>query len=577
MALVKSFSRFSAELEWRNLTYVSVATKKAPSKTILNSVTGVVRPGEFLAIMGPSGAGKTSLLTTLSGKYQPTLTRQTGEILLNGYSITQINYKAMIGFVPQDDTVLETMTPRESLDFAAAMTMRLTAEGRKAVVENTLEQLGLTGCADTIIGGENIRGISGGEKKRTSIGIELIFNPAVLFLDEPTTALDSFTALQIVKLLVKLSKDRDSTIIATIHQPSSQIFNGFDRLLLLSKGTSIFMGRAKDASSFFETIGHPVEINYNPSDHFMNVLSDAKFKDNDFLNNFKSKYSYKASNTAATLEEPKPHFQLPAFYAFFYLLKRAFQETYRNPLLLKGKIMKTIIISCFCSMTFYSLGTEENDLRDRTGAIFMIVNGVIMESLGSTVAIFQLQKAVFLREYFNRKYTVVPFYLSYSIAQIPAELVYSVGFYAIVYYIMALNPGAEHYFRALAIATMASLCGSGYGLLISIIAPNLEAATSMSPLIFLPLNLCGGYLVNYSHIPKWFFLQYISPFRYSMESMFSNDLSDNPDIDESNATSYLNTLDLPESFEVGLALLLVLTIGLRVFGMLVMIFINRKI
>ena len=254
------------------------ASKKYQSKTILNKVSGVVRPGEFLAIMGPSGAGKTTLLNCLSGKTQKNLVPVSGEVLINSRPIESLNYRAMIGFVPQDDIVLESMTPRESFDFSAAMTLKVSADERKVIVNDLIEELGLTACADTMIGGAIIRGISGGEKKRTSIGIELVFNPSILFLDEPTTGLDSFTAASIINLLVNLTKTKHSTIIATIHQPSSQIFNTFDRLLLLSRGSCIFMDRAPRAIDFFNEIGYPVPENYNPADHFMNVLSSEKFK-----------------------------------------------------------------------------------------------------------------------------------------------------------------------------------------------------------------------------------------------------------------------------------------------------------
>ena len=200
-----------------------------PAKEILVRSSGAVKSGEFLAIMGPSGAGKTTLLSYISGKPQKNLNQVSGEILLNKIPITKLFYKAMIGFVPQQDIILESLTPREAFRFTANFTINKPKDIIEQLVIQTLEELGLSGCADRVIGGGLIRGISGGEKKRASIGTELIFNPSVLFLDEPTTGLDSYTALKLAELLNFLAKKKNRTIVATIHQPSSQIFNNFDK------------------------------------------------------------------------------------------------------------------------------------------------------------------------------------------------------------------------------------------------------------------------------------------------------------------------------------------------------------
>lgn len=139
----------------------------------------------------------------------------------------------------QDDILVETMTPRSSLDFAAKLRTNLTDFERKEKVDLILHRLGLSGCQNTLIGGIAVKGLSGGERKRTSIGYELITEPNLMLLDEPTSGLDSSTALRIIQLMRK-EASRGMSVICTIHQPSSQILQEFDRVILLSEGHTVF-------------------------------------------------------------------------------------------------------------------------------------------------------------------------------------------------------------------------------------------------------------------------------------------------------------------------------------------------
>lgn len=216
-----SFSdRVHSQLMWHDLSVLMNASRKLPDRCILNKSRGYVRPGEFLVIMGPSGAGKTTLLNVLSHRSLGNLKITEGEITLNNCDINSIDYKSIIGFVPQDDILLRVLTPRETFNFTAELTLNIPKYLRDEKVENLIAALGLTNCADTKIGGGFIRGISGGEMKRTSIGVELISDPPILFLDEPTTGLDSFTAESIIKLINNQAKLDRRTVISTIHQPA---------------------------------------------------------------------------------------------------------------------------------------------------------------------------------------------------------------------------------------------------------------------------------------------------------------------------------------------------------------------
>lgn len=226
-----------------------------------------------MGILGPSGSGKTTLLNFLSGRLVSDNLQVSGRLSVNGLEIDSVDVIGdKVAYVMQDDILFPTFTPREAFMFSANLRLKgLTRQEKTDKVEQVIEELGLGKCADTWIGGEFIKGVSGGERKRTSIGVELITNPSVIFLDEPTTGLDSETALNCISVLKHMAKE-GRTIISTIHQPSSQIYSTFDELLLLVEGNIIFQGHPSQAILHFSNQGFTCPVNSNPSDFFMKCM-----------------------------------------------------------------------------------------------------------------------------------------------------------------------------------------------------------------------------------------------------------------------------------------------------------------
>lgn len=208
----------------------------------------------MMAIMGASGSGKTSLLNVLAQRLSlsPGAILE-GEVRMNNRVVDSNDFGKMGAFVQQDDILIETMTPRESFTFAARLRTTLTEDQIPMRVQEIIDRLALNQCADTRIGGVMIKGISGGERKRTSIGYELITDPIVILLDEPTSGLDSSTALRIIKDLKKEAM-RGKTVIATIHQPSGSIFMEFERLLLLHDGYQLYQGPLKEITPYLNNV-----------------------------------------------------------------------------------------------------------------------------------------------------------------------------------------------------------------------------------------------------------------------------------------------------------------------------------
>jgi ABC-type multidrug transport system ATPase subunit len=185
--------------------------------------------------------------------------------------------RTMFAFVAQEDALHEPSTPRQALRFSAKLRLPRSTPDQEIdyLVNRYIEELGLDACCDTVIGGGLRKGISGGEKRRVSIGVELIAQPSIIFLDEPTSGLDSFAAKQVMKLLQKVAQ-AGNIVLFTIHQPSSDIFASFDRLILLNRGRLMYQGLIKDINADFEQYGFPVPQNYNPADWILvSANSDA--------------------------------------------------------------------------------------------------------------------------------------------------------------------------------------------------------------------------------------------------------------------------------------------------------------
>ncbi|GKV48435.1 hypothetical protein SLEP1_g55249 [Rubroshorea leprosula] len=256
------------EIAFKDLTL----TLKGKHKHLLRCVTGKMMPGRVTAVMGPSGAGKTTFLSALTGK--ATGCTRTGSILINGKNESIHSFKKIVGFVPQDDIVHGNLTVEENLRFSARC--RLSADMPKAdkvlVLERVIESLGLQAIRDSLVGSVEKRGISGGQRKRVNVGLEMVMEPSLLILDEPTSGLDSASSSLLLRALRREALE-GVNIVMVVHQPSYALFKMFDDLILLAKGGLIvYHGPVKKVEEYFSGIGIPVPDRVNPPDHYIDIL-----------------------------------------------------------------------------------------------------------------------------------------------------------------------------------------------------------------------------------------------------------------------------------------------------------------
>lgn len=265
----------TATIEFRDLG----TTVGGGKKTVLKGVTGTIYAGHLTAIMGPSGAGKTTFLNVLCGKtHDDGNWAVRGDVLVNGENKSIPDMKPVIGFVPQDDIVHEGLTVRENLMCSAHMRnpKGTPTEKIERIVADVVKVLQLEPQQNLLVGSRITGdGLSGGQRKRVNVGIELAATPTVLFLDEPTSGLDSTSSLMLMQQLKKMAQ-MGMTISMVIHQPRYSIFTVIDDVLLLGKGgRTVYIGPTEGAKAYFESKGFTMPANENPADWFMDVLSGA--------------------------------------------------------------------------------------------------------------------------------------------------------------------------------------------------------------------------------------------------------------------------------------------------------------
>ena len=262
---------------FRNIGYVILPKSKmfgkagAP-KDILQGASASVPSGQVLAIIGPSGSGKTTLLNTITffkGSGVPA-----GELSLNGTTLTKAAYLRHCVYMPREENLWATMTPRQHLAFAYSLYRpELSASGRASAIDKLLDATGMTSCQHTKAGGMFFQGLSGGQRRRLSLALALVKEPRVIVLDEPTSGLDSAAAAAITKLIKSMAAACGASVVCTIHQPSAAVFQTFDQVLVLSQGRVAFQGPVPDLPGYFEGLGKPLPKEANPAEAVLDVVS----------------------------------------------------------------------------------------------------------------------------------------------------------------------------------------------------------------------------------------------------------------------------------------------------------------
>lgn len=471
--------------------------KETTHKQILKDVSGVAKPGRCLAIMGPSGGGKTSLLDILAHRAAGS---SDTSILFDGKKIPSNQVRNIVGYVSQMDILQPTLTVRETLQFYADLKLphnEYTYEQRIERVKEVISMLYLDKCADTFVGNERIKGISGGEKRRLSIGIELLNEPSVLFLDEPTSGLDASTALNIMTTIIELCKT-GRTVICTIHQPRSNLFAAFDELMLLAAGQVVYTGRANRAVEFFEKAGYPCEKFSNPADHFIDILSQGTIshgKEKDVthelvrLNTEKSLNGLGASQDNLE-EELTGSGEIGGMNTTFFqqvpiLMRRQFINLFRDPSGLRQQYTQVIIVAILVGLIYLRLDYSQSGAQSRLGVLSFLSLGAVFPQISVAAVTFPAIRTIFIRDRASNLYYTAAFYVSVIFADLPFRIMMPVVQWTIIYWMANLGNDAAQFFYMMLTAVMMFLTGNAMGILISSAMPTTEAALGLDLLLAL--------------------------------------------------------------------------------------------
>ncbi|EXX75679.1 uncharacterized protein OCT59_006902 [Rhizophagus irregularis] len=500
-------------------------------RKIIENIHGCANPGEVLAIMGPSGCGKTTLLNLLGDRVGKKGVQ--GTITLNGHKITKKS-KRFVAYCTQDDIFYPHLTVKETLGYTARLRLprELSRHDKLKQVENTMALLNLTKCADTIIGDQAIRGISGGERKRTNIASELLTDPSVILLDEPTSGLDSSLALELTKILKEFAVKQKKTIIMVIHQPSSQVFESFDKLMLMADGNMVYFGERAGVVDYLDDLGYKCHSNFNPADYILELLNDNTIKQkliNAYAHNIRDdptgkqvveKHSRRTRtdnqlsdtilNAPVTSER---RWEATFLQQVSILTERTFKQS-RKIILSRVNIFQTVAVTVVCIIVWLKIPFAEPNVFDRVGNIFFCSVFWSFTAMIGSVASFPTDLVMLSKERQSRSYRLLSYYLSKQFAELPLVIFNPILYTIPVYWATNLLPDFGRFVAYLIVIILSTLTAQSFGYLAGATVLNVHKSISISMVFILASMLLGGYYIKYLPFGLYW-LRYISFVKYS--------------------------------------------------------------
>jgi len=534
-------------LEWSDLKF------SIGDKHILRGISGVLEPGHFTAILGPSGSGKSTLLNLLSGRQRTSgpsgKAPFSGEISVAGSPVTPAEMRSHIAYVMQDDRLMATETPRDCIEFSARMRRGGSVAERQALVKAMLATLGLDKCADTVVGSELLKGVSGGERKRASVGVELITDPKLLFLDEPLSGLDSYAAYTLACTLKELA-DAGVPVLCTVHQPSSEIFAMFDDVIVLHEGAVAFHGQVKQLAPYFAR-WERCPANFNPADHVMFLLQKQESEGSTMLSDIKAawlasdmcqeiqqrigRHRAEPGRSAALLgSKMGVGSHLGVCMQMSVLLRRECRGCLRNRGILSARFGMALALSVTYAWLFAGSARDGDDPRiagncadnnfdpsgcstafqAQYGTLVSLSIAAMMGAAQPVLLTFPVERPIFLREFAAKQYHVLPYFLSKTLVELPIVLVSQAILLVFAYFSTGMQ---GKFIEHVMVAFTLGVASSSLMLVIGCAVATAQTAIQLAPLALIPQMLFSGLFLPVSKIPaslRW--VRYLCPLRYAI-------------------------------------------------------------
>ncbi|CBI36221.3 unnamed protein product, partial [Vitis vinifera] len=515
---------------------------------LLKGVSGAFRPGVLTALMGVSGAGKTTLMDVLAGRKTGGYIE--GNITISGYPKKQETFARISGYCEQNDIHSPHVTVHESLLYSAWLRLPsdVNSETRKMFIEEVMELVELTPLRDALVGLPGVNGLSTEQRKRLTIAVELVANPSIIFMDEPTSGLDA-RAAAIVMRTVRNTVDTGRTVVCTIHQPSIDIFEAFDELLLMKRGgQEIYVGTLGRHSShlinYFEGIEGVSKIKdgYNPATWMLEVTTGAQegTLGVDFTEIYKNSDLYRRNkDLIKELSQPAPgtkdlyfatQYSQPFFTQFLACLWKQRWSYWRNPPYTAVRFLFTTFIALMFGTMFWDLGTErtrQQDLLNAMGSMYAAVLFLGVQNAQSVQPVVVVERTVFYRERAAGMYSALPYAFGQALVEIPYVFAQAVVYGVIVYAMIGFEWTAAKFFWYLFFMFFTLLYFTFYGMMAVAATPNQNIASIVAATFYTLWNLFSGFIVPRNRIPVWWRWYYwICPVAWTLYGLVTSQFGD---------------------------------------------------
>ncbi|KAI3687975.1 hypothetical protein L1987_81681 [Smallanthus sonchifolius] len=559
---VLSFNSLSYSVKTRSkiALFNSRKVDVSDTKVLLDDISGEAREGEIMAVLGASGSGKSTLIDALANRIQKGSLK--GTVTLNGEILESKLLKVISAYVMQDDLLFPMLTVEETLMFAAEFRLprTLSKSKKKARVQALIDQLGLQNCAKTVIGDEGHRGVSGGERRRVSIGIDIIHDPIVLFLDEPTSGLDSTSAFMVVKVLQRIAQS-GSIVIMSIHQPSYRIMSLLDKLIFLSRGQMVFSDNASKLSDFFAQFGNPIPetedrtefaldyireletsgtgtkplVDFNKSwsrhkiNHHTSFIQgrNLSLKDAISASISRGKLVSGATNIEySNLSSSVPDFANPFWVEVVVISKRSMLNSWRSPELYAIRLGAIIVTGTILATMFRSLDDSPRGIQERLG-FFAFAMSTMFYTCAEAIPVFLQERYIFMRETAYNAYRRSSYVVSHSIIAIPSLIFLSFVFACITFWAVGLSGGTTGFFTFLFFIFASFWVGSSFVTFLSGVVAHVMLGYTVVVAVLAYFLLFSGFFITRDRIPAyWLWFHYLSLVKYPYQGVLQNEFDD---------------------------------------------------
>ncbi|XP_009614154.1 ABC transporter G family member 31 isoform X1 [Nicotiana tomentosiformis] len=515
---------------------------------LLSNVSGVFSPGVLTALVGSSGAGKTTLMDCLAGR--KTAGYIEGDIRISGYPKQQQTFARISGYVEQNDIHSPQVTVYESLLFSSYLRLpkEVNKEQREEFVREVMDLVELDSLKNALVGLPGSSGLSTEQRKRLTIAVELVANPSIIFMDEPTSGLDA-RAAAIVMRTVRNTVDTGRTVVCTIHQPSIDIFEAFDELLLMKRGGQVIYGgklgeKSQTMIDYFQSIPGipPIPSGYNPATWMLEISTPAAEEriGEDFAVIYRNSEQFRGVEASIKHLSVPPENSQPlkftttysqgALSQFRICLWKQNLVYWRSPSYNAVRLFFTTLSALILGSIFWDVGSR----RDSTQNLFVVMGALYSSCLflgvnnaSSVQPVVAIERTVFYREKAAGMYSPLPYAVAQGLVEIPYILIQTLLYGVITYFMINFERTPAKFFLYLLFMFLTFSYFTFYGMMAVGLTPTQHLAAVISSAFYSLWNLMSGFLVPAPSIPGWWiWFYYISPVAWTLRGIISSQLGD---------------------------------------------------